>query len=65
MPLVNGRKFLRVQLPTLVTLLAGERAALNRRPALEPLAPASGISRAPLPKGGSFLDHGPSRSACS
>jgi hypothetical protein len=29
----------------------------------QPLAPASGISSAPLPKGGSFLNHGPFRSA--
>jgi hypothetical protein len=29
-PLVNGRKFLRAQLPTLVTLLAGERAAYQQ-----------------------------------
>jgi len=35
---------------------------VNRRPAMEPLAPTSGISGAPLPKGGSFLSHGPSRS---
>src|SRR6516165_6094656 len=34
----------------------------NARPASEPLAPTSGISGAPLPKGGSFLSHGPSRS---
>jgi hypothetical protein len=32
---------------------------INRRPAMEPLAPTSGISGAPLPKGGSFLDHLP------
>ena len=30
----------------------------NARPALEPLAPTSGGSGAPLPKGGSFLNHG-------
>jgi len=36
---------------------------INRRPAMEPLAPTSGISGAPLPKGGSFLNHRPSRSA--
>ena len=36
---------------------------INRRPALEPLAPTSGVSGAPLPKGGSFLNHRPSRSA--
>jgi hypothetical protein len=35
----------------------------NARPASEPLAPTSSISGAPLPKGGSFLNHGPSRSA--
>jgi hypothetical protein len=29
---------------------------------MEPLAPTSGISGAPLPKGGSFLNHGHSRS---
>ena len=31
--------------------------------ARKPLAPTSGISAAPLPEGGSFLNHGPSRSA--
>ena len=36
---------------------------INRRPATEPLAPTSGISGAPLPKGGSFLNHDPCRSA--
>src|SRR5262245_50754182 len=36
---------------------------INCRPTLEPRAPASSISSAPLPKGGSFLNHGPSRSA--
>jgi hypothetical protein len=36
---------------------------INRRPAMEPLAPSSRISGAPLPKGGSFLNHRPSRSA--
>jgi len=30
---------------------------INRRPAMEPLAPTSGISGAPLPEGGSFLNH--------
>src|SRR5262249_21011034 len=29
----------------------------NARPAIEPLAPASGIGSAPLPKGGRFLNH--------
>ena len=29
----------------------------------EPLAPTSGISGTPLPKGGSFLNHGPFRLA--
>ena len=43
--------------------LAVDLDRINRRPAMEPLAPTSGISGAPLPKGGSFLDHGPSRSA--
>jgi len=77
MPLVNGRKFLRAQLPTLVTLLAGERAAYQqevlrlqdqvreltyrqprpdkRRPAMEPLAPTSGIGSAPPSKGGRII----------
>src|SRR5262249_11345832 len=36
---------------------------INRRATLEPLAPTSVISGAPLPKGGSFLNHRPSRSA--
>jgi hypothetical protein len=36
---------------------------INRRPAMEPLAPASGISSAPLSNGSSFLNHGPSQSA--
>jgi len=35
----------------------------NARPTLEPLAPTSGISGAPLFKRGSFLNHGRSRSA--
>jgi len=35
---------------------------INRRPAMEPLAPTSGISGAALPKGGSFHNHGLSRS---
>ena len=35
----------------------------NARPALEPLAPTSGVSGAPLLKGGSFRNHGPSQSA--
>jgi hypothetical protein len=30
---------------------------INRRPAMEPLAPTSGISGAPLPKGDGFLRH--------
>jgi hypothetical protein len=30
---------------------------INRRPATEPFAPTSGISGAPLPKRGSFLNH--------
>jgi hypothetical protein len=34
---------------------------IDRRPALEPLAPTSGIGGTPLPKGGSFLNHGPCR----
>src|SRR5262245_43739731 len=34
----------------------------NARPTLERLAPPRGISGAPLPKGGRFLSHGPSRS---
>src|SRR5262245_53821860 len=38
---------------------------INCHPAMEPVAPTSGIGGAPLPKGGSFLNHGPSRSACS
>src|SRR5262249_2994074 len=33
---------------------------VNCRPAMEPLAPTSGISGAPLLKGGSFLNHRPS-----
>jgi hypothetical protein len=36
---------------------------INRRPAMEPLAPAPGVVCAPLPKGGSFLNHGLCRSA--
>src|SRR5262245_15525516 len=36
---------------------------IDRRPAIEPLTPTRGISGAPLPKGGSFLNHRPSRSA--
>ena len=32
---------------------------INRRPAMEPLAPTSGIGGAPLPKGGGFFNHGP------
>ena len=35
----------------------------NARPAMEPLAPSSGISGAPLPEGGSFFSHDRSRSA--
>lgn len=31
---------------------------LNRRPAMEPLAPTSGITGTPLPKGGRSLNHG-------
>jgi hypothetical protein len=30
---------------------------INRRPAMQSLAPTSGVSGAPLPKGGSFLNH--------
>jgi hypothetical protein len=36
---------------------------INCRPTLEPPTPASSISSAPLPKGGSFLNHDPCRSA--
>ena len=36
---------------------------INCRPALKALAPTSGISGAPLPKVGSFLNHDPTRSA--
>jgi hypothetical protein len=36
---------------------------INCRPTLKPLTPASSTSSAPLPKGGSFLNHGASRSA--
>ena len=32
---------------------------INCRPAVEPLAPTSGISGASLPIGGSFLNHDP------
>jgi hypothetical protein len=30
---------------------------IYRRPAMEPLTPTSGISGAPLPEGGGFLNH--------
>jgi hypothetical protein len=36
---------------------------INRRPAMEPLAPTSGVDGRPLLKGGSFLNHRPFRSA--
>jgi hypothetical protein len=31
---------------------------IDRRPTVEPLAPTSGVSGAPLPKRGGFLNHG-------
>ena len=36
---------------------------VDRRPTLKPLPPARSVSGAPLPKGGSFLNHGPTRLA--
>ena len=41
----------------------GDLDVLLYRPAMEPLAPTSGISGAPLPEGGSLLGHGLSSSA--
>ena len=42
--------------------LAVDLNRINRRPAMEPLAPTRAISGAPLLKGGSFLNYSPSRS---
>jgi hypothetical protein len=42
--------------------LAVDLDRINRRPAIESFAPTPGIGGAPLPKGRSFLNHGPSRS---
>jgi len=42
--------------------LAIDLDRINRRPAMEPLAPTRAISGAPLLKGGSFLNHSRSRS---
>jgi len=43
--------------------LAIDLDRIDRRPTGKPLAPTPGIGGAPLPKGGSFLNHGLSRSA--
>jgi hypothetical protein len=45
--------------------LAVDLDRINRRPAMEPLAPTSRVGGASLPKGGSFLGHGLSKLAAS